>query len=69
MQKPSAVEIIKLVLGEFGDKDIVASVANDDGGPVLEIRSSSTEESSKDIRSLIPLKYQGWRVVVFDNNV
>jgi hypothetical protein len=68
MQKPSATEIVKLVLGEFGDKDIQALVTNDDGGQVLEIRCSA-DESSRKIRSLIPLKYQGWRVVVFGNEV
>jgi hypothetical protein len=68
VQKPSATEIVKLMLGEFGDKDISALIVNDDGGPVIEIRSSE-EESSKSIRDLIPLKYQGWRVVVMSNNI
>ena len=63
----SKEEIVKLILGEFGDKDIEVGTSTDDGGPVAEIRVIGKQES-KEIRTLIPLVYEGWRTVVFENN-
>jgi hypothetical protein len=67
LKKPTAEEIIKLILGEFGDKDIVAKISSDDGGQVLEVWVQGEEDSIK-IRKLIPLNYEGWRTVVFNNS-
>lgn len=66
MKKPSPEEIEKLVLGEFGDRDITTKISSDDGGPVLEIYVQG-KESSAEIRKLIPLNYEGWRTAVFHN--
>jgi hypothetical protein len=66
--KHSSEDIIKLLLGEFGDRDIEVSTVSDDGGPVAEIRVLGTE-SSKRMRRLIPLKYEGWRTVVIENQI
>ena len=63
MKKYSPEEIQKLILGEFGDKDIVVKTSSDDGGQVLEIWVQG-KESSIEIRKLIPLNYEGWRTVV-----
>jgi hypothetical protein len=56
MKKHSPEEIQKLILGEFGDKDIIVKTSSDDGGSVLEIWVQGNE-SSKEIRKLIPLNY------------
>lgn len=66
MKKASAEEILKLILGEFGDRDIDPKVTSDDGGQVLEIWVLG-DESSTLIRKLIPLNYEGWRTIVFNN--
>ncbi len=66
MKKPSPEEIEKLILGEFGDKDIVTKISSDDGGSILEIYVQG-KEISEEIRKLIPLNYEGWRTVVFYN--
>lgn len=66
MKKPSPEEIEKLILGEFGDRDITTKISSDDGGQVLEIYVQGTE-SSEEIRKLIPLNYEGWRTAVFHN--
>ncbi len=65
-KKPTPDEIIKLLLGEFGDRDIEIKTSSDDGGSVAEIWVYN-EESSQEIRGIIPLKYQGWRTVVIKN--
>ncbi len=62
-KKPTPDEIIKLLLGEFGDRDIEIKISSDDGGSVAEIWVYN-EESSQEIRGIIPLNYQGWRTVV-----
>jgi hypothetical protein len=66
MKKHSPEEIQKLILGEFGDRDIMTKTSSDDGGSVLEIYVQG-KESSEEIRKLIPLNYDGWRTVVFYN--
>lgn len=66
MKKPLPEEIEKLVLGEFGDRDITTKTTSDDGGSVLEIHVQGVE-SSEEIRRLIPLNYYGWQTVVFHN--
>jgi hypothetical protein len=66
VKKASAEEILKLILGEFGDRDINPRVTSDDGGQVLEIWVLGSE-SSVMIRELIPLNYEGWRTIVFNN--
>ncbi len=66
MKKASAEEILKLILGEFGDRDINPRITSDDGGQVLEIWVQG-EEISLQIRKLIPVNYEGWRTVVFSN--
>ena len=66
MKKPSPEEIEKLILGEFGDRDITTKISSDDGGSVLEVYVQG-KESSQEIRKLIPLNYDGWRTVVFHN--
>lgn len=68
MKKASAEEILKLVLGEFGDRDINPRITSDDGGQVLEIWVQG-EESSIEIRKLVPVNYEGWRTVVFNNSI
>ncbi len=68
MKKHSPEEIQKLILGEFGDRDITVKTSSDDGGSVLEIWVQGNE-SSKEIRKLIPLNYEGWRTVVFQNPI
>lgn len=65
MEKPSPSEIVKLILGKFGDRDIEVKTASDDGGSVAEIHLS-IEESPAEIRSLIPLTFLGWRVVIMN---
>ena len=66
MKKASAEEILKLILGEFGDRDINPRITSDDGGQVLEIWVQGGEISPQ-IRKLIPVNYEGWRTVVFSN--
>jgi hypothetical protein len=66
VKKASAEEILKLILGEFGDRDINPRITSDDGGQVLEIWVQG-EEISLQIRKLIPVNYEGWRTVVFSN--
>lgn len=66
--KPSAEQITRLLLGEFGDRDITVNVAHDGGGQVVEIWVLGTE-SSKEIRSLIPIHYEGWWTVVLENQL
>ena len=66
MKKPSPEEIEKLILGEFGDRDITTKISSDDGGSVLDIYVQG-KESSEEIRKLIPLNYYSWRTVVFHN--
>jgi len=68
VNKPSAEQIIKLILGEFGDRDITVNIAHDDGGHVVEIWVLGVE-SSKEIRALIPMHYEGWWTVVFENQL
>ncbi len=67
MKKASGEEILKLILGEFGDRDINPRITSDDGGQVLEVWVQG-EESSIEIRKLIPVNYEGWRTVVFNNS-
>jgi hypothetical protein len=66
VKKASAEEILKLILGEFGDRDINPRITSDDGGQVLEIWVQGGEISPQ-IRKLIPVNYEGWRTVVFSN--
>ena len=68
VKKPSAEQITKLILGEFGDRDITVNIAHDDGGHVVEIWVFGVE-SSKEIRALIPMHYEGWWTVVFENQL
>jgi hypothetical protein len=68
VKKPSAEQITKLILGEFGDRDITVNIAHDDGGHVVEIWALGVE-SSKEIRALIPMHYEGWWTVVFENQL
>jgi len=68
VNKPSAEQITKLILGEFGDRDITVNIAHDDGGHVVEIWVLGVE-SSKEIRALIPMHYEGWWTVVFENQL
>jgi hypothetical protein len=67
VKKASGEEILKLILGEFGDRDINPRITSDDGGQVLEVWVQG-EESSIEIRKLIPVNYEGWRTVVFNNS-
>ena len=68
VNKPSAEQITKLILGEFGDRDITVNIAHDDGGHVVEIWVLGIE-SAKEIRALIPMHYEGWWTVVFENQL
>ena len=68
VKKPSAEQITKLILGEFGDRDITVNIAHDDGGHVVEIWVLGVE-SSKEIRALIPIHYEGWWTIVFENQL
>jgi hypothetical protein len=68
VKKPSADQITKLILGEFGDRDITVNIAHDDGGHVVEIWVLGVE-SSKEIRTLIPIHYEGWWTIVFENQL
>lgn len=68
LARPSSEQITKLLLGEFGDRDITVNIAHDDGGHVIEIWVLGVE-SSKEIRRLIPIYYEGWRTVVFENQI
>lgn len=68
LTRPSSEQITKLLLGEFGDRDITVNIAHDDGGHVIEIWVLGVE-SSKEIRRLIPIYYEGWRTVVFENQI
>jgi len=65
-RKPDPDEIVRLLLGEFGDRDIEIKTSSDDGGSVAEIWVYN-EESSSDLRKIIPLNYEGWRTVVIKN--
>ena len=65
MEKPLPYEIVKLILGKFGDRDIEVKIATDDGGLVAEIHPSP-EESPREIRNLIPLTFLGWRIVIMN---
>lgn len=66
MKKASGEEIIKLILGEYGDRDFIPKISTDDGGQVLEVWVQGVEDSQS-VRKLIPLNYEGWRTVVFNN--
>jgi hypothetical protein len=68
LTKRSPEQIIKLLLGEFGDRDITVNIAHDDGGHVIEVWVLGVE-SSKEIRRLIPMHYEGWWTVVFENQL
>jgi|LauGreDrversion2_5_1035112.scaffolds.fasta_scaffold68845_2 hypothetical protein len=68
VNKPSPEEILKLILGEFGDRDITVNISHDDGGHVVEIWTLGVE-SSKEVRKLIPAYYEGWRTVVLENQL
>jgi hypothetical protein len=61
-------EIIKLILGEFGDRDITVNISHDDGGHVVEIWPLGVE-SSKELRKMIPAYYEGWRTIVLENQI
>lgn len=67
MEKPLPYEIVKLILGKFGDRDIEVKTATDDGGSVAEIHPSESESPSE-IRNLIPLTFLGWRIVIMNFN-
>ena len=68
LNKPSPEQITKLLLGEFGDRDITVNIAHDDGGHVIEVWVLGVE-SSREIRKLIPVHYEGWWTVVFENQI